>query len=478
MGGRSPPRAISTRRRSRLAPFAALPVGRRATCGRGARAPSGRGPTYSVHRATRACPGSRPSPGAARASPRPAAAGAAAARRTVDCGGGGGGARSGLGPRPTHPESRWGPLGDAPSGRVATCGRGARAPSDRGSTCSVRRATRACRGSRPNRHAAAARPRPGAAAAPDNRPAPVGSARGATAWCDGTAEGESALAPRTIEKPMAIMLVLIPSIAGGLNRRWAQSPVGSNRRWAQSPVGCVTFITPPRSRRRRRSARVGDASERAGRPVRAGRGAWFAGDQGWVRNRARIVFTPAPGNFIVTLRSAPAPLPGAHLADTERRVPQLGADLQPGSGGGRLFVVLDDELAGLRARRAGVWPGGACAPRRHVRELVPARCSRRLFVAAPAAAPRSAPLARAVGGVLRRPRHHDRLDGFHRQIAQESAGDAGQLLPREPAATHARKVQQRAGPRDGDVAEAALLLDGRVVVDRCARAGRSAPRGR
>src|SRR5437868_4993520 len=29
--------------------------------------------------------------------------------------------------------------------------------------------------------------------------------------------------------------------------------------------------------------------------------------QGFDRKRARIVFTPVPGNFIVTLRSAPAP---------------------------------------------------------------------------------------------------------------------------------------------------------------------------
>src|SRR5262245_6982941 len=153
-------------------------------------------------------------------------------------------------------------------------------------------------------------------------------------------------------------------------------------------------------------------------------------------------------------------LPAAHLADAERWVAQLCADLQAAAP--VLVVVLDADLTGRVAARGR-------ATRRGQRQARARRLIR--VISRPAPAPRALPLAVPVrAAVFGRPRHHDRLHARRGQIAQEAAGDAGELLPRQPTPAHTRQQKLRARARHRDVAEAPLLLDGRIVVD-AARVG-------
>ena len=159
----------------------------------------------------------------------------------------------------------------------------------------------------------------------------------------------------------------------------------------------------------------------------------------------------------MTLSIGARPLPGPHLADAERGVAQLAADLQPT----QTAAVCSSSYSTVNS------PGAA---RNRSADGRPARTAagggRRPRRARPAAAPRPASFGVAPAtAVFGRARHDDRLDAVRRQVAQEAAGDAGQLLPRQAPAANPRQGELLARPGHGDVTQPALLLDGRVVVD-------------
>ena len=80
---------------------------------------------------------------------------------------------------------------------------------------------------------------------------------------------------------------------------------------------------------------------------------------------------PAPGKLHGDLEIGAGALPGAHLADAERRVAQLDADLQARAAAESSVVVVDDDLAGFDRGAAAREIAGRAAGRerrRHVRD--------------------------------------------------------------------------------------------------------------
>ena len=57
------------------------------------------------------------------------------------------------------------------------------------------------------------------------------------------------------------------------------------------------------------------------------------------------------------------------------------------------------------------------------------------------------------------------VDHLGREIAQEAAGHAAQLLARQPPPAHATQVETLHRARERHIAQAAFFLDGGVVVD-------------